>query len=500
MSRPRDILLGIDQGTTNTKVVAIDGQGAILAVAARPIATTAPEPGFVEQDADAMVANILACIAELLDRLALRPADILALGIANQTETLVVWDPGTGRPVMPAIVWQCRRGAEELDALRRDDTLRLIKTKTGLDLDPTFTAGKLLWLKHHRPSIAERISDGRLRWGTVDGWLISALTGGETYATEPSNASRTMLFDIDKLTWDKELVDLFGLDLEVFPECRPSQADFGSTSSALLGGRIPITGVMGDQQAALFGHGCYRERELKVTYGTGAFLWMNAGPRPSAKSGEGIIRTIAWQIEAPCYAYEGFVMYAGKILDWLAERLSITGGGAAVAAEAEKARTSDGALLIPAFQGLASPWWQPDLRAGLLGLSAATTRGHLAHAGLEAVCYQIRAVLDGMSGSSQEPPPIVKADGGMTRSRYFTGLQASVLGVPLFVSASDAMTPFGSALMAGLGAQCWKTLAELAKLPRAGERVESGATSAYQASYETWAKAVDLLIAGYGRP
>ncbi|MGE3874329.1 MAG: FGGY-family carbohydrate kinase, partial [Parvibaculaceae bacterium] len=365
--------------------------------------------------------------------------------------------------------------------------------------DPTFTAAKLLWLKAHRPAIARGIGDGSLRWGTVDSWLIAALTGGETYATEPGNASRTMLFDIDRLAWDKELAGLFGLDLAAFPECRPSHARFGIAKAGLLGARIPITGVMGDQQAALFGHGCIRERELKVTYGTGAFLWMNAGAKPPSMPGEGIIRTIAWQVDEPCYAYEGFVMYAGKILDWLAERLSMAGGGAAVAAEAEKAGTSAGALLVPAFQGLASPWWQPDLRAGLLGLSAATTRGHIAHAGLEAVCYQIRAVLDGISGGGKEALPVVKADGSMTRSRYFTRLQASVLDAPLFVSTSDAMTPFGSALMAGLGAGCWRTLAELGRIPRAGETVESVSATAYQASYESWARAVKVLIAGYGR-
>ncbi|MGE0239315.1 MAG: FGGY-family carbohydrate kinase, partial [Parvibaculaceae bacterium] len=215
--------------------------------------------------------------------------------------------------------------------------------------------------------------------------------------------------------------------------------------------------------------------------------------------GEGIIRTIAWQTDAPCYAYEGFVMYAGKILDWLAERLSIPGGGGAVAAEAESAGASAGTLLIPAFQGLASPWWQPDVRAGLLGLSAATTRGHIAHAGLEAVCYQIRAVLDGINGGNDGAIPVVKADGGMTCSRYFTGLQASVLAAPLFVSASNAMTPFGSALMAGLGAGRWRTTDELSQLPRAGEWVEPASASAYQASYEAWSKAVNLLIAGYGR-
>jgi glycerol kinase len=495
----QDIFLGIDQGTTNTKVVAIDGGGTVLREAARPIATTAPEPGFVEQDAEAMVANILAATGELLDRLAVKPAAISALGIANQTETLVVWDPKTGRPVMPAIVWQCRRGTEELNALRTQETERLVKARTGLDLDPTFTAAKLLWLKHHRPSIATRMADGSLRWGTVDTWLIWALTEGRTYATEPGNASRTMLFDIDKLTWDKELVALFGLEIADFPECRSSHATFGRTGRALLGAEISITGVMGDQQAALFGHGCYGERELKVTYGTGAFLWMNAGTKPSSSPGDGIIRTIAWQIDQACYAFEGFVMYAGRTLDWLAERLSISGGGAAVAAEAENAGTSAGALLVPAFQGLASPWWQPDLRAALLGLSAATTKGHIAHAGLESVCYQIRAVLDGMSGSTKNALPIVKADGSMTRSQYFSRLQASVLDAPLFVSASDAMTPFGAALMAGLGAGHWRTLAELSRLPRTGQRVEPVSATSYQASYEDWAKAVGLLIAGYGR-
>jgi len=495
MSRPQEIILGIDQGTTNTKVVALDTKGTILADAVRPIATTAPEPGFVEQDASAMVANVLACIQELLARLALKPSQVLAIGIANQTETLVVWDTNTGEPVMPAIVWQCRRGAEELEKLRSDDSLRLIRARTGLDLDPTFTAGKLHWLKRHRPSLWAGLRDGRLRWGTVDSWLMAALTDGGTYATEPGNASRTMLFDIERLAWDEELLDLFGLDLAAFPEVRRSNGDFGTTSAALLGAAIPVRGVLGDQQAALFGHGCYVARELKVTYGTGAFLWMNAGSTPPKASGVGIIRTIAWQIDRPCYAYEGFVMYAGKILDWLSERLSIEGRGAAVAAEAEKAGTSADVLLVPAFQGLASPWWQPDLRAALLGLGEATSKGHIAHAGLEAVCYQIRAVLDGISGG--ETLPMVKADGSMTRSAYFARLQASVLGAPLFVSASDAMTPFGSALMAGLGAGCWASLDELRKLPRAGEMVAP--TASYESAYEEWSKAVGLLIARYGR-
>lgn len=497
MPAPREIILGIDQGTTNTKVLAIDRRGRVLGEASRPIATTSPAPGFVEQDAALMLANVLAAVRELFDRLALKPGEIVSLGIANQTETLVVWERATNAPVMSAIVWQCRRGAEELQPLTGDDTRRLVRKRTGLDLDPTFTAAKLLWLTRHRPEIAQGLRDGRLRWGTVDSWLISALTGGQTYATEAGNASRTMLFDIERLSWDKELCALFGLDLAAFPEPRRSDAKFGATSERLLGARIPITGVLGDQQAALFGHGCYNERELKVTYGTGAFLWMNAGHTPPPPAGDGIIRTIAWQLDRPSYAYEGFVMYAGKILDWLSERLGLEGRGAAVAAAAEKAGSNAGVLLIPAFQGLASPWWQPDLRAALLGLSEAAGQGHIAHAGLEAICYQIRAVLEGIVGGSKLA--LVKVDGGVTRSRYFTAMQASVLGVPLSVSATDSMTPFGAALMAGLGAGCWMSLDELRALPRASAIVEPDASKPYETSYGEWTKAVEFLIAAYGR-
>jgi len=493
----REIILGIDQGTTNTKVLAIDRRGRILGEASRPIATTSPEPGFIEQDALAMVANVLAATRGLLARLSLEPAEIVSLGIANQTETLVVWDHATRQPVMPAIVWQCRRGAEELEPIASDDNRRLVKARTGLDIDPTFTAAKLLWLTRHRPSIAQGLRNGELRWGTVDCWLVAALTEGETYASDASNASRTMLFDIGKLAWDDELCALFGLDLAAFPEVRRSDAKFGVTSARLLGARIPITGVMGDQQAALFGHGCYGERELKVTYGTGAFLWMNAGHEPPPPASDGIIRTIAWQLDRPSYAYEGFVMYAGKILDWLSQRFGLEGRGAAVAAAAERTGSSSGVLLIPAFQGLASPWWQPDLRAALLGLSEASSTGHIANAGLEAVCYQIRAVLEGIIG--KDKPALVKADGGMTRSRYFTAMQASTLGVPLAVSATEAMTPFGAALMAGLGTGCWTSLEELRRLPRDSEIVQPDPTVSYETSYAEWVKAIDFLIAAYGR-
>lgn len=499
MSTTQPIIIGIDQGTTNSKAMALDSEGRVLAEASRPIATSAPRPGWVEQDAEAMVANAVACVREVLETAGHPPAHIAGIGIANQTETLVIWDPATGRPMMPAIVWQCRRGGEEIAPLHKFSVL--IRSRTGLDLDPTFTAAKLTWVFHNRPDIAEGLRTGDLLFGTVDTWLIWRLSGGKVYATEPSNAARTMLFDIDRLAWDHELISLFSLDIARWPEIHRSDTFFGVSEPSLFGAPIPITGAMGDQQAALFGLGCFEEFQLKVTYGTGAFVWVNAGNSKRPAPAPGIIRTIAWQREEACYAYEGFVMYAGKILDWLAQRLADTGDGAAIAAAAERAGTSAGVLLVPAFQGLASPWWQPDLRAALLGMSEASGTDHVAHAGLEAVCYQIRAILDAIGlGEGDAPSPLIRVDGGMTRSRYFLQLQADVLQLPLSPAAGSA-TPLGAALMAGLGAGLWRTVNDIRPIVRAAGTIEPGRTASppYDAAYGAWRRAIDMFIAQYGR-
>ena len=356
------------------------GEASYWPKSARPIVTQSPSAGIVEQDAEAIFATAVACIRDAIAKCGRPVQHIAALGIANQTETLIIWDRATGKPVMPAMIWQDRRGADEIESLR--DKAELIRARSGLDLDPTFTAAKLKWVLRNRPGIGAGLKNGRLLFGTVDTWLIWKLTGGATYATEPSNASRTMLFDISRLAWDPELIALFELDLASLPECRASNASFGRTDVALFGAAIPITGVMGDQQASLFGHGCFSEGEIKVTYGTGAFLWVNAGAKPPETDAKGIIRTIAWATDKPCYAYEGFVMYAGKIVDWLSTRLAIEDGAAGVLAAAEKFGNDDGVLLIPAFQGLASPWWQPSMRAAFLGLSESTSPGNLAQAEL----------------------------------------------------------------------------------------------------------------------
>jgi glycerol kinase len=489
MPRDNPIVIGLDQGTTNVKAIALDSRGVVLAEAQRPIATRSPSAGIVEQDAEAIFATAVACIRDVVSRCGRPVQDIAGLGIANQTETLIIWDRTTGKPVMPAMIWQDRRGALEIESLR--DKSEMIRARTGLDLDPTFTAAKLRWVSRNWPEIAAGLKDGRLLFGTVDTWLIWKLTGGATYATEPSNASRTMLFDIARLDWDPELIALFDLTLPTLPECRASNANFGSTNPALFGAAVPITGVMGDQQASLFGHGCFSEGDLKVTYGTGAFLWMNAGARPPQTEAKGIIRTIAWATDKPCYAYEGFVMYAGKIVDWLATRLAIEDGAAGVIAAAKKSGNDDGVLLIPAFQGLASPWWQPSMRAAFLGLSEATSPGNIAQAGLEAIAFQIRAILDALE-TDRKSQSAMKVDGGLTRAKYFLELQSNLLGRPLMQAQS--VTPFGAALMAGLGAGLWSSLNELRGLITHGNRIEPRPDGALEARYRQWLDAIRMMM------
>lgn len=491
MPRDNPIVIGLDQGTTNVKAIALDARGTVLAEAQRPIATQSPSAGIIEQDAEAIFATAVACIRDAIAQCGRPVRDIAALGIANQTETLIIWDRASGKPAMQAMIWQDRRGADEIESLR--DKAEMIRARTGLDLDPTFTAAKLKWVSRNRPDIAAGLKDGRLLFGTVDTWLVWKLTGGAIYATEPSNASRTMLFDITRMTWDPELVTLFDLALPTLPECRASNGDFGSINPALFGAAIPIRGVLGDQQASLFGQGCFAEGDLKITYGTGAFLWVNAGANPPGTEAKGIIRTIAWKTDKPCYAYEGFVMYAGKIVDWLSTRLANEGGAAEVITAAEEAGNGDGVLLIPAFQGLASPWWQPSMRAAFLGLSEATSPGNLAQAGLEAVAFQIRAILDAL-GVDEKSQSTIKVDGGLTRSTYFLRLQASLLGRSLMQSQSQSVTPFGAALMAGLGAGLWSSFDELRKLIPQGNKIEPIADQALETRYRHWLGAIRMMM------
>ena len=496
------ILIGVDQGTTNTKVVALDEAGMVLATASRPIASTAPQPGWVDQDPMAMFANCVACVRDVLAQLHCPLSAIAGLGIANQTETLVIWNPATGVPALPAMVWQCRRGEAEIARLRQAGLVARLRQRTGLDLDPTFTAAKLAWVVHHHPQIAAGLRAGSLLSGTVDCWLIWCFSGGKIYATEPGNASRTMLFGLEACAWDSELLDMFGLSLARLPETGPSARRFGETDPALFGAAIPITAAMGDQQASLFGHGCFGEGDLKVTYGTGAFMWANAGRRLPPNQADGLVRTVAWDLGGPVYAIEGFVMSAGATLNWLARQFGLAGGGAAVVEQARAAGDCHGVLLVPAFQGLASPWWNAQVRAALCGLTEATTIADICQAGLEAVCYQIRAVMDAMAGAIGHRPTLVRVDGGPSRSGDLMQLQADCLMIPMRLAAFESMTPYGVALMAGVGAGLWRGTDELCLLTGRGHEIlpDLAQEPRREAGYRAWRHAVDAAIAATKQP
>lgn len=491
------ILIGIDQGTTNSKAVAVDGGGRVVASAQRAIATAAPRPGWVEQDAMDMYGNLVACVREALVGSGRSAGDVAGLGIANQTETLVVWDRRTGLPVLPAIVWQCRRGEAEIAALQTDENRTRVRDRTGLDIDPTFTACKLRWLAVNKPEIAAALGRGDCLFGTVDCWLIWKLTGGRVHTTDASNASRTALFDIGRLAWDAELIELFGLKIADMPEVRRSSGPFGVTDASLFGAPIPITGALGDQQASLFGHGCFEAGQIKSTYGTGAFIWLNTGARPGASADDGLIRTVAWWLDEPRYAIEGFVMSCGAMLEWLAARLRIGEGGRGVAALADSASGSDGVAIVPAFQGLAAPWWRPDARGAILGLNEATSVGQICHAGLEAIGFQVRAVLESIGRLSGPAPDVLRVDGGPTRSARLMRLQADILQRSLAVSAFATVTPYGAALMAGLGAGLWKDTGELRRILPVATVVEPDGAAAghWNEAYGRWRRSVDAVLA-----
>ena len=491
-------VIGVDQGTSSTKALLVRRDGRIAAAAARPIAISHPRPGWVEQDPDAMVDNAVACVREAIAAGGVDASQVAGLGVCNHTESLVVWDRETGRPARPAIVWQCRRSAAEAEAADSAGSRREIRARTGLDLDPTFTATKLAWIRRHEPDLARRIADGRALWGTVDCWLIWRLTGGAVYATESGNASRTMLYRIDRLAWDPDLASLFGLELGALPEVRRSTGPFGRLDPR-FGPEIPIAAALGDQQAALFGHGRHASGEFKCTYGTGAFVWMNAGRAYEPVPDGGYLQTVAWRLDEPTYAREGFVMYAGAVLDWLVRNLGTAEDAEDAIRKAGEAGPTD-VVLVPALQGLGSPWWAPGARAALLGMSGSTTAGHVCHAALEAVCYQVRRALEDMSGDGLAIRGGVRVDGGMTRSDAFLRMQAAILGRPVQRAGTEDMTAYGAALMAGLGAGLWSEAEARDLGAEDGGVVEPDPATAeeWAGRYARWSRAADAIVAWAG--
>jgi glycerol kinase len=452
------VLLAIDQGTTGTTCLVVDEQLQVVARGYREIRQSFPRPGWVEHDPDEIWASVEQTAAEALDGARIRARDLAAVGITNQRETTVVWERSTGRPVHPAIVWQDRRTAERCSRLPAP----LVRARTGLVPDPYFSATKLEWILANT-----ELPPRELAFGTIDSWLAWKLTSGAAHVTDMTNASRTMLLDLVAGTWDDELLALFGIDRALLPEVVPSSGVVADAT--VLGATVPVAGIAGDQQAALFGQGCFAPGEAKATYGTGTFVLVALGEEPGVPA-DGLLTTAAAvpPDAAPRYAAEGSVLVGGAALQWLRDGLGVIESAAESERLATSVESTGGVTFVPALTGLGSPQWRPDARGLVCGLTRGTTRAHLVRAALEAVAHQVADVLDALPLGVG----VLRADGGATANAFLMQLQADLVGCPVEVAADADATALGAAALAGLGVGAWSGPDELATLIRRGTRYE----------------------------
>ncbi len=455
-------VLALDQGTTSSRAILFDHRGRVVAVAQREFRQMYPRPGWVEHDPEEIWFTQLSTAREALQRAGVAAADVAAIGITNQRETTVLWDRATGTPVAPAIVWQDRRTAGMCDALKAQAAESLVRAKTGLVLDPYFSATKVAWLLDNVAGLRARAERGEIAFGTVDAWLVYRLTGGRVHATDYSNASRTLFFNIHTLSWDDELLELFGrVPRAVLPEVKPSSAIYGATAPDLLGAAIPIGGIAGDQQAALFGQACFEVGMAKNTYGTGSFLLLNTGAKPVA-SEHGLLTTVAWGMGGEVtYALEGSVFVTGAAVQWLRDGLGLITNAAETEALANSVPDTGGVYLVPAFTGLGAPYWDPYARGALVGITRGTTRAHIVRAALEAIAYQTCDVMRAMEQDAGVPLRALRVDGGAAVNNLLMQFQSDVLGVPVERPAVTETTALGAAYLAGLAAGVWQSQDEI---------------------------------------
>ncbi|MEZ5378989.1 MAG: glycerol kinase GlpK [Acidimicrobiales bacterium] len=448
------LVISLDAGTTGVRAMAVDQGGNIVALRYREFTQHFPKPGWVEHDADEIWEAMAGCIDDLVPELV---EPVAAIGITNQRETVVAWDRRTGAPRHRAIVWQDRRTADRCRALEAAGHLPLVRNRTGLVLDPYFSASKMEWLLTE----GGVESDEHLALGTIDTWLMWKLTDGAVFATEPSNAARTMLFDIRHLDWSDELCALFGVPRSALPEVRPTSGRFGVTADTTkLGAGVPISGVAGDQQAALFGQACFEPGMAKNTYGTGSFLLMNVGtscPEPV----EGLLTTVAWSLgddQHATYAYEGSIFVTGAAIQWLRDGLGIIDEAAEIGPLAASVDDTGDVYVVPAFTGLGSPWWDPYARGAIVGLTRGTGRAELARAVVESMAFQVRDVLDAMGAASGRPPAELRVDGGASVMDLLLDIQADQLGIDVTRPLNQETTALGAAYLAGLAEGVWASL------------------------------------------
>jgi glycerol kinase len=490
-----DVVLAIDQGTSSTRCFVVGADLEVRAVASRPVRSTYPEPGWVEQDPDELASTAVEAVAEAMDRADLGWDAVRAIGIDNQTETFLVWDREDGTPVYPAIVWQDRRTAEACDRLREAGHEPLVRERTGLELDPSFSATKLAWVLERRPELADAARDGRLCFGDVASWLLWRLSGGRVHVTEPSNASRSMLFDLRTLGWDDELLALFGIPRALLPEVRPTGSILAETDPAVLGARVPVAGALGDQQAALFGQECWVAGMAKVTLGTGAFLWMNAGSRVPEPP-PGILGTFAWQIgDEVAYALEGFVPVAGAAVAWLVE-VGLLSSPEASEAAARSGSDGGGVAFVPALTGLGAPSWDPAVRGAMVGIGRETRSEDVVRATLDGVVHQVADALEAMEAGMPAELEALRVDGGMAANDWLLQRTADLLDRPVERPSNPEATGLGAAGVAGLTVGLWSSRDELSERWALDRRFEPAMDAAARdRERAAWARAVELARA-----
>ena len=488
-----NFILSIDQGTTSSRAIVFDKAGNIISLAQKEFTQSYPQPGWVEHNPSEIWSTQASVVAEAIVRAGLTPNDIAAIGITNQRETTVVWDKETGQPVYPAIVWQDRRTAGYCDSLK-EEYGKKIQEKTGLIVDAYFSATKVKWILENVTGAQQKADEGKLLFGTIDSWLIWNLTGGKTHVTDVTNASRTMLYNIHSLSWDDELLQLFGVPKSMLPAVRSSSEVYGETAGQLLAHKIPIAGIAGDQQSALFGQMCIEQGMVKNTYGTGCFMLMNIGDKPIL-SKNNLVTTIAWKIGNKIeYALEGSIFIGGAVVQWLRDGLGLISSSGDVEELAAKVADNGGVYLVPAFAGLGAPHWNGHARGTMVGLTRGTTAAHIARAALESIAFQTAEVLQAMESDSGTSIKELRVDGGATVNNLLMQIQADLLGAKVVRPQITETTAMGAAYLAGLAIGFWENVEEIKnqwKLNRSFE--PSGINTGAQ--LQGWQKAVNAAKA-----
>jgi glycerol kinase len=491
------LILALDQGTTSSRAILFNKKGEIVHVSQKEFTQHFPKPGWVEHDANEIWGSILAVIASVLSEASVKPEQIAGIGITNQRETAVVWDKETGAPVYHAIVWQSRQTSEiceELKAKGLNDTFR---EKTGLLIDAYFSGTKVKWILDHVEGAREKAEQGKLLFGTIDTWLIWKLSGGKAHVTDYSNASRTLMYNIHELKWDEELLDILGIPKSLLPEVRPSSEVYAKTVDYhFFGKEVPIAGVAGDQQAALFGQACFTEGMAKNTYGTGCFMLMNTGEK-AVRSENGLLTTLAWGLNGKVeYALEGSIFVAGSAIQWLRDGLRMFKDAKDSESYASRVDSTDGVYVVPAFVGLGTPYWDSDVRGAVFGLTRGTSKEHFVRATLESLAYQTKDVLAAMQADSGIELKTLRVDGGAVANNFLMDFQSNILNVPVERPVVSETTALGAAYLAGLAVGYWESQEEISTQWAVDREFEPTMQDEERDGlYDGWKKAVQAAMA-----